>query len=189
MSVAKKLDLIPVVDYLAGELNSPVKHEYLGGVVYAMAGGSNRHNQLATNALISLGSRLRGRSCRAYNSDTKIRLRLSREVRFYYPDVSVVCRSNPDNETFQDEPVVVIEVLSDSTRRVDEGEKKDAFLTIPSLTTYLLAEQDRPAVVAYRKTERGVEREVYQGMDASISLPEIECELQLSEVYEGISFD
>jgi hypothetical protein len=82
MSAFKKLSPISVEDYLAGELVSPVKHEYLGGVVYAMAGARNAHNLIAGNVLIALGGRLRGRPCRPYNSDTKIRIRLPHHVRF-----------------------------------------------------------------------------------------------------------
>src|SRR5262245_31162070 len=134
MTAAKKLNLISVDDYLAGELVSPIKHEYIGGVVYGMAGARNVHNLIASNTLGSLHGRLRtvGR-CRAFNSDTKIRVRLPTHIRFYYPDVSIICRPNPANDSFQDEPAALFEVLSRKTRRIDEGEKKDAFLTIPSL--------------------------------------------------------
>src|SRR3989449_10050858 len=104
MSTAEKRDLVSVDEYLAGELVSPVKHEYLGGVVYAMAGARNVHNLIASNVLGSLHTRLRGRRCRAYNPDTKIRIRLPAHVRFYYPDVSVICRPNPQTDSFQDEP-------------------------------------------------------------------------------------
>src|SRR6266567_2592347 len=121
MSAAKKLNLISVEDYLAGELQSPIKHEYLGGVVYAMAGARNAHNLIASNTLGALFGRLRGRPCRLYNSDTKIRIRLPTHTRFYYPDVSVICRPNPPTDTFQDDPAVLVEVLSRSTRRIDEG--------------------------------------------------------------------
>src|SRR5438045_1676410 len=115
MTAAKKLNLISVEDYLAGELVSPVKHEYLGGVVYAMAGARNVHNDIATNAIVALGSRLRGKKCRAFNSDAKVRIQLPRQVRFYYPDAGVVCRPNPGGDSHHDEPVVIVEVLSRST--------------------------------------------------------------------------
>lgn len=188
MSSALKLQHISVEDYLAGELVSPVKHEYLGGVVYAMAGARNLHNLIASNVLGSLHARLRGGGCRPYNSDTKIRVRLASHVRFYYPDVSVICRPNPANDSFQDEPAVIVEVLSRKTRRIDEGEKKDAYLTIPSLSVYLLVEQDSPAAVAYRRTEHGFMREIYAEPDTVIPLAEIETELPLSEIYEGVEF-
>src|SRR5438046_4185598 len=104
MSAAPKWNLISVEDYLAGELVSPIKHEYLGGVVYAMAGARNVHNRIATNTLVSLGVLLRGRLCQPFNSDTKIRIRLATQTRFYYPDVSVICRPNPSHDSSQVEP-------------------------------------------------------------------------------------
>jgi Uma2 family endonuclease len=188
MTAAEKLDLISVEDYLAGELVSPVKHEYLGGVVYAMAGARNVHNVIAGNVFASLHARLRGRPGQPFNSDTKIRVRLPTHLRFYYPDVSVVRRQNDPDESYQDDPALIVEVLSRGTRRLDEGEKKDAYLTIPSLGVYLLIEQESAAAVAYRRTEQGFVREVYQGLDAVVPLPEIEAELPLADVYERVEF-
>ncbi len=177
-----------VEDYLAGELASAVKHEYVGGVIYAMAGARNAHNLITTNTLVALGGRLRGKPCRPYNSDAKIRLRLPTQVRFYYPDVSIVCRPNPQTDSFQDEPAVLVEVVSARTRRIDEGEKKDAYLTIPSLCVYVLVEQETPAVVVFRRTETGFAREVYEGLAAVVPLGEIEIDLALAEVYDTVEF-
>ena len=174
-----------VEEYLAEELVSELKHEYLGGVLYAMSGARNRHNKIAMNVSGTLWTRLRSRCCQPYNSDTKIRIRLSNHVRFYYPDVSVICRPNAENDSFQDDPVVIVEVLSESTRRVDEGEKKDAYLSIPSLAVYLLVEQDAQTILAFRRTEQGFVREVYT--EGAVPLPEIETELPLAEVYEGLA--
>jgi Uma2 family endonuclease len=188
MTAAQKLDLISVEDYLAGELISPIKHEYLGGFVYAMAGARNVHNLIASNTQGSLHGRLRGKRCRAYNSDTKIRVRLPTHVRFYYPEVSVICRPNPAQDSFQDEPAALFEVLSKKTRRIDEGEKKDAYLTIPSLCVYALIEQDSAAIVVYRRTEQGFVRETYEGLHAVLPLSEIDVELPLAEVYDGVQF-
>src|SRR5262249_31647780 len=111
MSAAKKLDLVSVEDYLAGELISPIKHEYVGGVVYAMAGARNVHNPIRANAFGSLHAQLRGHRCRPFDSDPKIRIRLPTQVRFYYPDVSVICRPNPQSDSFQDEPAALFEVI------------------------------------------------------------------------------
>src|SRR5262245_48304450 len=188
MSTAKKLNLVSVEDYLAGELISPVKHEYLGGVVYAMAGARNAHNIIATNTLGALHARLRGRPCRPFNLDTKIRIRMPTQIRFYYPDVSVVCRPNPQTDSFQDDPAVLFEVLSRRTRRIDEGEKKDAYLTILSLSVYVLIETETAAVVALRRTEGGFVREVYEGLDAVVPLAEIGIDLPLAELYETVEF-
>ena len=186
MSTAPNLDLVSVEQYLACERAATAKHEYLGGVVYAMSGGSIRHNQIATNVLVALGGQLRGQRRRAFNSDMKVRIRLPNHVRFYYPDVSVVCRSNPPDEVFQDDPVLVVEVISNSTRRADEGEKRDAYLSIPSLTAYWMIHQDSARVVAFRRTEQGFTRELYQGLETVLPLEEIGVSLALSDVYDGI---
>jgi Uma2 family endonuclease len=188
MTAAQKLALIAVEDYLAGELVSPIKHEYLGGFVYAMAGARNVHNLIASNVLGALHGRLRGKPCRAFNSDTKIRIRLPKQIRFYYPDVSVICRPNSPNDSFQENPAVIIEVLSRKSRRIDQGEKKDAYLEIASLSVYAMIDSDSAAVVAYRRNEQGFGQEVYHGLDAVLPLGEIEAELPLAEIYEGVEF-
>jgi Uma2 family endonuclease len=182
MSTAKKLNLVSVEDYLAEELGSPIKHEYIGGVVYAMAGARNMHNVIAGNTYGALHVRLRGRPCRPFNSDTKIRIQRPGHVRFYYPDASVICRPNPQTDSFQDEPAVLFEVLSRRTRRIDEGEKKDAYVTIPSLGVYVLIDQESAAVVAFRRTKDGIIREVYQGLDDILPLGEVGIDLPLAEI-------
>ena len=188
MAAAKKLNLISVEDYLSGELLSPIKHEYLAGVVYAMAGARNVHNIIAGNVFARLHSRLGGRQCRPFNSDTKIRVQFPTHVRFYYPDASVVCQPNAPNDSFQDQPVALFEVLSRATRRTDEGEKKDAYLTIPSLCAYALIDQEAAAVVVHRRTEHGFVREVYEGQRSIIPLAEIGTELPLAEIYDRVEF-
>ncbi len=148
----------------------------------------NVHNRIASNVLGNLYGRLVGRPCQPFNSDTKIRIRMVTQTRFYYPDVSVVCRPNPPHDSYQDEPAAIAEVLSRRTRRIDEGEKKDAYLTIPSLNVYMLIEQDAPQVTVFRRTEAGFLREVYEGLDAVIPLPEIDAVLPLVEIYSGVAF-
>lgn len=188
MNGLKREDWISPAQYLDQELDSPTKSEYLGGAVYAISGAKNRHNRIATNATGALLHRLRGRRCQAFNSDTKVRIQLPTHVRFYYPDTMVVCEPNRDEDPFQDAPTVVIEVLSRRTRRTDEGEKKDAYLSIPSLRVYLLVEQEEALVVAFRRTDQGFVREKYAGMQAVIPLLEIEAELSLEELYERVQF-
>jgi len=188
MTAVKKLNLVSVEDYLAGELVSEIKHEYLAGVVYAMAGARNAHAIITMNLTSALHARLRGRPCQPFGSDTKIRVQLPTHVRFYYPDASVVCQPNPQDDTFQDHPVVICEVLSRSTRRIDEGEKKDAYLTIPSLRVYALIEQETARVVVYRRTGNDFVPEVHEGQTAVIPLPEIDAELPLAEIYARAEF-
>jgi Uma2 family endonuclease len=188
MSTVRQREPISIADYLAGELMSPVKHEFVDGRVYAMVGARNVHNMIAMNAALALGYRLKGKKCRPFNSDTKIRIRLASHTRFYYPDVSVVCRLNPPDDTFQDEPALIVEVLSRSTRRLDIGEKKDAYLTIDSLQVYLLVEQDFARVTAFRRTANGFITEIHDGLTAIVALAEIDAELPLAELYEAVEF-
>jgi Uma2 family endonuclease len=188
MSAAAKPQPVSVDEYLAGEATSRRKHEYLGGYIYAMAGGTNAHNRIASNILGALYGSLQGKPCEPFNSDTKIRVILPTHVRFYYPDVSVVCESNPATDSFQDQPVVVVEVLSRRTRRADQGEKRDAYLSIPSLSAYLLVEQESAVVAVYRRTEQGFVEEHYSAADGTIPLSDIGVELALADIYERVEF-
>ncbi len=153
-----------------------------------MAGAGNQHNRIATNLLSTLHRRLRGYPCEAFNSDTKVRVRLSSQIRYYYPDASVVCRPNPPEDSFHDEPVVIVEALSPSTRRIDMTEKQEAYFAIPSLLVYVLVEQDSASMTIHRRTPRGFVAEAYCSLDAIIPLPEIGIELPLAEVYERVEF-
>ena len=180
--------LISPEDYLDGELRSEAKHEYLSGMVYAMAGASNVHNEISGNLFAALHRRLRGKPCRPYNSDTKVRLRLRDQVRFYYPDVQVTCHPNPPDDSFQDRPLLVVEVISESTRRADEGEKRDGYLALGSLEQYLIVEPGRACVTVWRRTAERFVREVFLGLESVISLPTLGAELPLGEIYEEIMF-
>ena len=189
MTAGKHPDFITPNDYLAGEEISDTKHEYLGGTVHAMAGATNQHNIIATNSLGSLYGQLRGKSCQPFNSDTKVRIEFPDHTRFYYPDAMVVCQMNPASDHFQNQPVVIIEVLSDSTRRADLGEKRDAYLTISSLKVLLFVEPDSPSVTLHRRLpEGGFTIERHAGLDASILLPEIDATLSLADLYERVEF-
>ncbi len=188
MSTAPHYLPISVHEYLAGERDAKHRHEYVEGVVYAMVGATNAHNRIATNGTVTLGGQLRGRSCQVFNSDTKIRVYTPTGTRFYYPDLSVVCQHNLPTDTFRDSPVVVVEVISESTRRADEFEKREAYLSIDTLCVYILVEQAVAAAVVYRRQDSGFARETYVGNDAIIPLPEIECELTLADLYENVNF-
>jgi Uma2 family endonuclease len=188
MTAAKKLGLISIEDYLAGELVSPLKHEYRGGYVYAMAGGRSLHNEIATNITVAVGARLRSKRCRSYNSDMKVRVPPPPYERFFYPDASVTCSPVEPDAAYLNEPVVLFEVLSKGTRRIDEGEKLDGYLTIPSLRSYALVEQECALVVAFRRRGEEFERGIYDGMSATIPMPEIDIELPLAEIFERVNF-
>ncbi len=189
MTALKQTELITIADYLASEEINGVKREYLGGAVHAMAGATNQHNTIAGNWFATLHGQLRGKSCEPFNSDTKVRIQYPDHTRFYYPDAMVVCEPNPAKDHFQDQPVVIIEVLSDSTRRADLVEKRDAYLTLPSLKVLIFVETESPSVTLHRaKAEGGFAIECHSGLDAIIPLPEIEAALPLAEVYERVTF-
>jgi Uma2 family endonuclease len=188
MSTAPVPSPLSVEAYLRGEENARRKHEFVEGVVYAIAGVTNAHNTIATNATVSLGMQLRGKSCRVFNSDVKVRVRLARGTRFYYPDAMVACQLNSAVDTFQDAPVVIVEVLSEATRRTDENEKRHAYLSIDSLCVFIRVEQSRAEASVDRRTGDGFKGEHYMEQDAVIPLPEIGCELKLSELFEGVEF-
>ena len=184
MTAAKQLELVSVEDYLADELDGEVRHEYLGGYVYAMAGARTIHNRIAGAFYASLYNQLRGKTCEPFNSDMKVRILFPTHTRFYYPDGMVVCEPTSPEATFQDKPVVIAEVISEATRRTDEGEKREAYLTIPSLMTYLLIDTDRPRVVVHQRTDNGFIAQVYEGIHAIIPLAAIDAQLSLAELFE-----
>lgn len=187
MSTAKRFDPISVADYLQGELVAARKHEYVRGDVYAQAGATNAHNQISSNVQGLLFSQLRGHPCRAYNSDTKVRIRGAAGISFFYPDASVVCNSNPPDDTFQDHPVIIVEVLSPSTRRVDLEEKRDSYFQIASLDTYLLLEQSAVSAIVFQRDAKGIfQRFTYEGGDSIVPLRSIKSQLKLAEIYGDV---
>ena len=138
-STAEQLK-ISITDYLEGELISEVKHEYINGDVYAMAGSKRAHNIVAGNVFASLHSFLRDTPCRVFPSDMKVGIQTATEDFFYYPDLHASCEKT-DNDHFNTEPKLIIEVLSDSTERKDRAEKFYNYRKLASLQEYVLIAQ------------------------------------------------
>jgi Uma2 family endonuclease len=176
-------------EYLAIERGAEYKSEYVDGVMYAMAGGSERHNLIAANLIIAIGAQLRDRPCRIYPSDLKVRVPDSK--RFFYPDVSIVCgevRFADDERDVVLNPVVVVEVLSDSTAAFDRGKKFQSYQQIESLREYLLVSQDEYVVEHFLRQDDG--HWLYTkagGLDEAIALPVVKCRLALSDVYSKVA--
>lgn len=175
-------------EYLAMERDSETKHEYLDGEVYAMTGASENHNMIQLNIGTSLRTQVRGRSCRVYPSDMRVKVR--RTGLYTYPDLSVVCGQR---ELEEDEfytlvnPSVIIEILSPSTERYDRGKKFAHYKMIESLQEYLLVAQDAVSVEHYMRPTEGHWRAVtYVDLDAVITLSSIGCTLRLADIYEDI---
>jgi len=187
MNAAEKLTTISIDDYLQGELSSDVRHEYVDGFVYAMTGGTGNHSRIAVRVSSVLDRQLAKSACNPYGSDFRIRVQGKSRTFFYYPDVSVFCEGNRGSDVFGDDPIVIVEVLSDSTRRTDHGEKRDNYLSIEALQSYILLEQSEIKAVVYQRNSSGAfDAEVYEGAKAVILLTAIEAKLSLDEIYRGI---
>ena len=172
-------------EYLAAEEASPHKNEYLNGVIYAMAGGTPVHSSLCVNVLGSLRERLRGKPWRPFNSDMKLRIQRGPDHRYYYPDAMVVC--NPRRAgSWQDEPTVIVEVLSGSTARVDQGEKREAYFRLPSLRHYVMLASEKIEAVDWHLRDGVWTAEGLREPDDLICLEAIGCEISLREIYEDV---
>ncbi len=188
MSTAERPEWVSVEDYLAAEEVARVRSEYIEGWVRAMTGGTNRHSRVKGNCYVSLANSLKRNPCQPFDSDAKVRIRRDGKTRFYYPDLQVVCQSNALTEVYQDQPVVIVEVLSPSTRVYDLDEKLDVYLSIASLECYIILEQHTPFAIVMRRTTNGFLRETYEGIEATIALPFLRCSLPLQAIYERIEF-
>ena len=177
--------LVSADDYLAAEMEAERKHEYLNGVVCGMAGATERHNDLVMNIAGTLHARLRGSSCRPYASDMLLRVERGQDQRFYYPDVLIVCRPAGPKARVQSEPSVIFEVLSESAERIDTGEKRMAYLTVPTLEAYVIVDADRREVTVWRQTAGQWAPEILTAADAILEFASANCSLSVEEIYEG----
>ena len=191
--------LFTIEEYLAFERASDERHEYLDGVIYAMAGESPNHGTICVNLTASLVPQLRGSPCHVFSKDTKVlfgpmpRTRGSRQGLFAYPDLVVVCGTMQFHDAAQDvllNPTVIIEVLSPSTEGFDRGEKFQRYRHwLPTLTDYVLVAQDRPVIDHYHRGDEALwTLQTLEGLEARLHLENIACTVPLAEVYERIVF-
>jgi Uma2 family endonuclease len=171
-------------EFLAWEREQPERYEFADGVVTMMTGGSAAHVTIAMNVAFALRDALRGSGCRPFGSDMKV----IANGTLRYPDVSVVCRPIDDKDDRVTEPVVIIEVLSPTTERVDRGRKKFDYFATPSIRQYAIVEQDERRVDLYTRAEAGWTNEVITG-DTPLSLLSIGVVLSLDTIYEDTELD
>ncbi|HOE41354.1 MAG TPA: Uma2 family endonuclease [Rhodoferax sp.] len=177
---------LTAVDYLAGEQDSDIRHEYVDGEVYAMAGAGESHNLIALNVASRLRNLVRGGPCRVFISDMK--LQVAAWDAFYYPDVMVVCDASDTQTHFKRSPSLVVEVLSPATESIDRREKMLAYRTLPSLREYLLIAQDRRHVELYRRADSGTWFLAALPEGADVPLECVNASLTLDDVYEDVKF-
>ena len=199
MSLPKSEPLYTVEEYLAMERESEERHEYIDGLVYAMAGESPAHGDICVNLIAELRTQLRGTPCRVWTKDAKVlsgpTIRSSRSMKgmFSYPDLVVVCGEPKFLDKRRDvllNPQVIIEVLSPSTESFDRGDKFRRYRRYnPTLTDYVLVSQSLSAIDHYRRVSS--DEWVYTTADdlqGSLNISAIDCVLRPSEVYDRVTF-
>jgi Uma2 family endonuclease len=175
-------------DYLAAEQVSERRHEFLEGVIVAMAGGSDEHNALAFRFGGLFMTRL-ARGCRGYTPDQRFWIAATARAR--YSDGSIICGAPehpPHDGQATMNPLVVVEVLSPSSEGHDDGDKRRDFQSLPSLQAYVLAAQDERCVKVYRRNERGTwrdEPDTYRDGDR-FELPKLTRAIDIDEIYDDI---
>ena len=173
-------------DYLTVEDGSQIRHEFLDGEIYAMAGGSPEHAALAVSVSSALLVQLRGRPCRVMSSD--LRVRVLATGLSTYPDVTVVCgplERDPESRVTVVNPTVVVEVLSDSTEEYDRGEKLDHYRRIASLRECLLVSHRTRLIEVERRESDGSWTRHRAGAGEQIRLESIGCDLDVDDIYRG----
>ena len=178
-------------EYLAIERAAPTKSEYYQGLMYAMSGASWAHNRITTNLGAELRTALKSQGCDVSTSD--LRVRVSPDGLYAYPDVVVLCEQArfADNQTDTLlNPTLLIEVLSPSTEAYDRGFKSAQYRTITSLQEYALVSQNEPRVEIYRRqTGGGWHFSEAIGLDASCRFEHLSCSIPLSEIFYRVIFD
>jgi Uma2 family endonuclease len=183
-AIAQKTGFISPEEYLEGELSSEVRHEYLDGYVYAMAGASDDHNRIAGNIFGELRERLRGKVCEPFGSDMKLKPPPNFGHVFYYADAIVVCDPTDRSRYYRERPTVIFEVVSPQSERTDRREKAFAYREISTVKTYVIVEQDHMAISVLRRADEGWQSESLEGAEAILKLPMIGVEIPFHRIYE-----
>jgi Uma2 family endonuclease len=170
-------------DYLQGELTSDIKHEYIDGYLYAMAGASRNHQRIVANVGRAFGNHLANQPCEPFTSDLKVKV----GSKFFYPDVMVVCDGSDADDYYTRSPVLVVEVLSRSTRRMDETVKRLAYQNLPSLREYVLIEQDIVDVEVCRRSEGWISNHFFMG--DRVCFESIGLTLAVEDIYARVVND
>ncbi|HAX78943.1 MAG TPA: hypothetical protein DCY88_24730 [Cyanobacteria bacterium UBA11372] len=174
-------------EYLAGEEISPIKHEYIRGEVYAMAGANDAHVTIAGNIFALLRNHLRGSGCRVFISDMKASIETA-DI-FYYPDVMVTCderdRATPN---FKKYPCLIVEVLSQSTEAFDRGDKFADYQQIETLQEYVVISQKRQRVECFRRNAEGFWVLHTYNQGSEVHLASVNFHISIDALYEDVSF-
>jgi Uma2 family endonuclease len=179
---------ITAAEYLEAERRAETKSEYYAGEAFAMAGTTEPHNLIVSNLIAGLVTQLRGRDCRVYPSD--LRVKVDATGLYTYPDVAVVCGKPQLEDEHLDtllNPTILIEVLSRSTARYDRGQKATHYRRLDSLQEHLLVAQDEPFVERYRRQgESNWLLTEFRGLEHKVELTSVGCTLVMTDIYEQV---
>ena len=176
-------DSLSVGEYLELEAVATVRHEYVGGEIFAMVGATERHNRIVGNILVRLWEAVRGGDCRVYAESAK--LRVADDV-IYYPGVMVACGPEGNDPVVEDDPCLVVGVASPSTETTDRREKLASYKRMPGLRAYLIVAQARRWVESHVRGEDNLWQRGALLDQGRFSVPCPEAELSLAEIYEGL---
>ena len=186
MSLPREKIRLSVADYLAGERDGAVRHEYVSGQAYTMAGASARHNRIALNIAGRLNDHLNGDECEAFVADMKIR---GAPDLFYYPDVVVTCDPPGGDPYYRTEPRLIVEVLSPTTERIDRHEKLAAYQNCPTVQEYALVSQDGMIVELRRRQGDEWQTEIFTEPEEECAFASVGLTLRLRDIYRNARFD
>lgn len=189
MVASPQQDYITPEEYLQLEEQSDVKHEYIDGYAYAMAGANDGHVTVSLNLATLLRNHVRGSGCRVFISDMKARIEKSN--RYYYPDVMVTCdERDKKNLTEKKFPCLIVEVLSDSTEAFDRGDKFEDYQQLETLQEYVLINVKRQRVDCFRRNSEGFwVLQFYTSEEKSFQLQSIDFEVEMNALYEDVVFE
>jgi Uma2 family endonuclease len=176
-------------EYLAMEQAAHYKSEYFGGDIFAMSGGTADHSKIAGNFIHRFNELLETKPCDVFTSD--MRLHVESDDLYTYPDLMVICGKLQFVERRNDtvtNPILIVEVLSESTRDYDRGAKFNSYKQIPSLQEYVLVESEFARVECYRREGDKWTIETYDGLDAGARFESLSCEIPLRRIYHKVSW-
>lgn len=187
MGLPKFRTKISVEDYLEGEKLSPVRHEFVEGEIFAMAGASDNHARISGNIFVALSIHLRNSPCEPFSNDIKVRVRNNV---YYYPDIVVSCEENPESPYFRNNPTLIIEIVSKSTARVDRTEKVFLYQQIASLQEYVVIDQYRMEVQVHRRQETGGWiTYFFNELSDVVEFTSVDLHIPLPEIYRRVTFE
>ena len=173
---------VTVEEYLTEEENSDVQHEFLNGLMRAMASPSPRHMELVGNFREFIGPALRRRGCRSFIEKMKVHVRVATGSFFYYPDIVVACGQTAVTDNYLEDATLIVEVLSDSTAHTDRAEKFFMYQQLPGFAEYVLVDQHETHIMVLRKSA-GWKPELFENMDQSFRLETLDCSLRVADIY------